>query len=393
MGPQGPQGIQGLAGINATNGLNGAAGPAGPTGPQGLQGPVGTFDPSALTNYPVLNGNNTLTGTNTSAGVLLATNANNVLNGTFTGNILGNATTATSASTAGTSTTAGSFTGTLTGDVTGTQNATVVAKIGGLTAASVTLGTSAANAATEANIAGSLVKRDASGNFSAATITGSLSGNATTATTATNLVGSVADSQLSANIPELNGTNRFTATNTFAGVVNATNSNNVLTGTVSGNGNGLTNLPTMLNYVYSYDTNTQSVANAGTFQDITFNTDAQINGWSHLAGSASFSNGPSGLYLIEYAAETATANNSSTTVSVRALLNGTEIAGSQSSTAPGSAGLAIPVSKSFLVRIPTPSTNVFKLQFTGSNVNNRLLANAGLGATRPSVSMAIVRIQ
>jgi hypothetical protein len=67
---------------------------------------------------------------------------------------------------------------------------------------------------------------------------------ATTATTATNLIGNVADSQLSANIPRLNGTNSFTGTNTFPGVTVATNVNNVIAGAFIGNGSGLTNLNT-----------------------------------------------------------------------------------------------------------------------------------------------------
>jgi len=274
--------------------------------------------------------------------------------------------------------------------VTGTQGATVVSSVGGLNAANVASGANAANTATSANTAGAIVTRNASGNFSAGTITANLAGNASTATTAANVTGNIADAQLSANVPLLN------APNQFSGVVLAINANNVFDGTFAGNhsgdGSGLTNLPTTLSYVYSYNTTTQTVATASTFQDITFNTDAQISGWTHTAGSAGFTNGPGGLYLIEYAAETATANNSSTTVSLRALLNGTEIAGSQSVTAPGSANQAVPVSKSFIVKIPTSNTNLFKLQFAGSSVNNRLSA-AGLGTTRPSVSLTITRIQ
>jgi hypothetical protein len=287
-GPQGPQGIQGVAGINGTNGLNGIngtngldgatgpagaqgpAGPQGPQGPQGIQGiagvtgatgpagpqgptgPVGTFDSSALTNYPTLNGNNLLTGTNAFSGQLLATNVNNVFNGTLTGNV---------------------------------------------------------------------------------------------------------------------------------------------TGTISGNGSGLTNLPTTQTYLYSYDTNNQALITAGTFQDITFANDGQISGWSHTSGNAAFTNGPAGLYLIEYTAETSIANNGNSTVSVHALLNGTEIAGSQSVSGLSNSGLPIPLSKSFIARIPTASTNVLKLQFTGSSSNNRLLAGSGVGNIRPSVSLTIIRIQ
>ena len=344
---------------------------------------MGSFDSSALTNYPALDANNHLTGTNAFSGVLLATNVNNVLNGTLIGNVQGNA------STAGTATSAASFSGLLGGDVIGIQSATMVANVGGQTAANVALGAGAANGATYANSPGTIVKRDTFGNFSAGTITANLVGSATTAT---NLVGNVADSQLSANIARLNSANLFTSTTTFAGSLYATNPNNVVTGTISGDGSGLTNLPTTQTYLYSYDTNTQTLVTVGTFQDITFASDAQISGWSHTAGSAGFTNGPAGIYLIEYTAESAIANNGNSTFSVHALLNGTEIAGSQSVSGPNS-GLATPLSKSFIVRIPTANTNVIKLQFTGSNSNNRLLANNGVGTTRPSVSLTIIRIQ
>ena len=64
------------------------------------------------------------------------------------------------------------FTGALNGDVTGSQSATVVASVGGQSAAGVASGVSAANAATSANIANTIVKRDSSRKaFSAGTVT------------------------------------------------------------------------------------------------------------------------------------------------------------------------------------------------------------------------------
>jgi hypothetical protein len=91
------------------------------------------------------------------------------------GDITGNAATATNATTAGS---AGNFTGNLVGDVTGRQGATVVAQVGGQTAADVASGAVAANAATSANTANTIVKRDANGNFAAGTIAANLTGNA-----------------------------------------------------------------------------------------------------------------------------------------------------------------------------------------------------------------------
>lgn len=69
------------------------------------------------------------------------------------------------------------FSGSLAGDVTGPQAVTVVSRVGGLGAAVVAAGASRANAATNASVGGTLVQRDASGNFSAGTVTGRFSGD------------------------------------------------------------------------------------------------------------------------------------------------------------------------------------------------------------------------
>ncbi len=134
-----------------------------------LTGNIADFQLS--TNVPLLNGTNAFTGTNSFIGVTIATNGNNLFNGTFTGNLTGNATTASSAAVATSAVSANNFTGPLLGQVVGTQGATTVLTVGGQSAASVAAGASAANSATSANTASTIVKRDASGNFSAGTIT------------------------------------------------------------------------------------------------------------------------------------------------------------------------------------------------------------------------------
>ena len=70
-----------------------------------------------------------------------------------------------------------------------------------------------------------------------------ITGNAATATTAATVTGNIADTQLSANVPLLNAANTFTGGNTFAGPLAAVNFGNVVNGTFSGNGAGLTNVP------------------------------------------------------------------------------------------------------------------------------------------------------
>src|ERR1035437_1846128 len=63
-----------------------------------------------------------------------------------------------------------SFTGSLVGDVTGTQGATVVADVGGETAAEITQAVDDVQAATSANTASTIVKRDASGNIAVSSV-------------------------------------------------------------------------------------------------------------------------------------------------------------------------------------------------------------------------------
>ncbi len=138
---------------------------------------------------------NAATNVNAASKLVARDGSGNFSAGTITANLTGTASNAASAV---------SFTGPLSGDVTGTQGATSVATVGGVTATSVASGATLANSAVSTNTASTLVKRDASGNFSAGTITanltgnvtgnvtGNLSGTASTATSATSFTGSLA---------------------------------------------------------------------------------------------------------------------------------------------------------------------------------------------------------
>jgi len=67
----------------------------------------------------------------------------------------------------------------LAGDLAGTGLLPTIATVGGQTAANVAAGAVLANAATSANTASAIVRRDASGNFAGGTFTGAVTGNVT----------------------------------------------------------------------------------------------------------------------------------------------------------------------------------------------------------------------
>ncbi|HTV40639.1 MAG TPA: hypothetical protein VMF08_08690 [Candidatus Sulfotelmatobacter sp.] len=173
-------------------------------------------------------------------------------------------------------------------------------------------------------------------------------------------------------------------------VVTNTESGVTLSGTFSGNGAGLTNTPTTANYLDSYSTVTNAVVTASTFQNITSYSTAQINGWTY-DGIESFTCSQAGLYLVQYCAEATTKAAATTTVSVHAVDNGTEITDSQSTAVSNTTGQTTPISKSFIATFN--AGDVLQFQFAGSSTDDRLVSNFGLGTTRPSFSCTIIRIQ
>ncbi len=157
------------------------------TGSQGATVVSSVGGSSAASVHSAEQAANNATNTNTASAIVKRDASGNFSAGTITAELNGNAATATSATTAGTAT---NFSGTLAGDVTGSQSATVVSSVGGSSAASVHSAEQAANNATNTNSASAIVKRDASGNFSAGTITANLTGNVSG--TASNVTGTVA---------------------------------------------------------------------------------------------------------------------------------------------------------------------------------------------------------
>ena len=340
---------------------------------------TGTLPDARLSaNVALLNANQAFTGTNRFAGVALLTNVANTVAGTFSGNGVGL-----------TNVNADQLDGQHSAYYLSATNLTGTVADARLSANVALL--NANQAFTGANrFAGVATLTNAANTF-----VGAFTGNAGGLTNldAADLTGTLADARLSANVALLNASQAFTGPNRFAGAVTLTNAAN----TVSGNGAGLTNIISSANYVFSYSTTTQAVATPGTFQDVTLSTDAQISGWTHTAGTASFTNTQGGLYLLQYRGEVQfNEANSADTVTLRAVLGSTEIPGSQSATYGNKNALAaadnlvVSLSTSFIASIN--AGDVLKFQLTGTDATS-LTSGTGDGTTKPSFSFTILRLK
>ena len=144
-------------------------------------------------------------------------------------------------------------------------------------------------------------------------------------------------------------------------------------------------------YAFAYDTTTQTVSVASSYQDVTFNTNSQLLGWAHSTSTATFICNTAGVYQVTY---TTTSEKTTGTGVINANLrltrNGTEIAGSQQTFDYATNNQTTVQSKTIITSFA--QGDVLKLQYTGANASCRLLADDGLGTVRPSASLAIIQL-
>jgi hypothetical protein len=143
-------------------------------------------------------------------------------------------------------------------------------------------------------------------------------------------------------------------------------------------------------YAYSYDTTTQTVSVANSFQDITFNTNVLLDGWTHTAGGTLFTGTVGGVYAVNF---TATVNRTSTpasTIEIRAVKDGAEVAGSQVGATLTANSVFSEVGNQFLVNVTGGST--IKFQMTATTTAAQIAPVGANATTRPSIRATIHRI-
>ncbi len=147
--------------------------------------------------------------------------------------------------------------------------------------------------------------------------------------------------------------------------------------------------PSGTQYFFVYDTTTQTVAVANTFQDVTFTTNATVDGWTHTPGTATFTATVAGTFMGNMTARVAKNGGANTKLTLRAVKNGTEIPGSQSyGTAASSSGDTI--SGNYIFTVVAGDT--IKIQMTGGTTGAQILPG-GNGVTLPSIQFNVWRMK
>lgn len=150
---------------------------------------------------------------------------------------------------------------------------------------------------------------------------------------------------------------------------------------------------TSANYANVYDTTSQPVQVPNVFQDITFNTNAFINGWLHTTGTSIFTCAQTGLYLVQYQGVLNQSNEPGTVATIRATFNGTEVSGSAFTINLPITGDSIELSNSFFVSATQGQQLILQLTGSGSANNVQLSPNMDAeGTVNPSITITIVRI-
>lgn len=123
------------------------------------------------------------------------------------------------------------------------------------------------------------------------------------------------------------------------------------------------------NFISAHDTTTQTVAVAGTWQDINMATNDNIDGWTHTGGTADFTSVVAGTYKFRWSAFHDKTGGALTAVEVRGMANGVAVAPK------GVADVAAANMTSVMSgggSFTIAASQIFKMQLTGGTTSVQL---------------------
>jgi hypothetical protein len=128
-------------------------------------------------------------------------------------------------------------------------------------------------------------------------------------------------------------------------------------------------------------------------QDVTFGTNAQLDGWTHTASTANFTAGTTGTYLISYNVTANVTGGAAQEIGLRLVKNGTLVAGTETLRDLSSNGIEVPIGAGPFI-VDVTAGDIIKLQFAGQSTSVLLTTTDELTSmTTRSASISITRIK
>jgi len=152
--------------------------------------------------------------------------------------------------------------------------------------------------------------------------------------------------------------------------------------------------PSQANFVFAYDTTTQSISLTNTFQTLTYDTNGQLDGWAHTTGTGVFTCNQTGLYLVTFDLQVNKIGGGAGNFAARATFNAVEVAGSHTGIDYATNNLHMQVSRTFLVS--ATAAQVLEIEMAGDQTGFEVspdTQNPGTATTRISCAIDITRIQ
>lgn len=160
---------------------------------------------------------------------------------------------------------------------------------------------------------------------------------------------------------------------------------------------GVTGFSMNNNYVFAYDTSTQTSLSGTTYTPVTFNSSGAINGWTR-SGSTDFVCTQSGNYLVTYRLQVNFTGTSTLSTSCygRVFVGGAESPGSQASVQIPATAATISIASTLPMTVSTlvgcNAGQVLQIHWAPTNITTVNLGPSGLGTTPTSASVEIIRI-
>lgn len=147
------------------------------------------------------------------------------------------------------------------------------------------------------------------------------------------------------------------------------------------------------NFVAAYDTTTQAISVANTFQTVDFSNNAQLNGWTHTVSTDAFTCNQTGLYLVNLQLHGEKSSGAAATFESRLTINNVEIAGSQDGAD------IIANNESFIVGVQNflvsvTSAQVLRVEIASSTTNYSVTPGPAPGSStaQTAARLSVVRI-